>query len=283
MDFHKVVKDVTGLISLPDIYFKVSRLLEDPSCTSEKLAKIISYDPGLTVRLLKIANSAYYGQEQQVETVVRAVTLIGHGNLLNLVLATSIGKALDNIALAINMEAFWQHSICCALAARALAIHGRSEHRERIFIAGLLHDMGILLINYQLPDTARQIQSQLIMQGGERYLLEDEQLGFTHADIGADLLREWQLPASLCEAVEYHHAPFKALQYPIDAACVHIGNVLVNSMDLQAQTIDYVQAKNKVYTPAWSICGQNEEVIESVSIEVFSQWSEIFEAICPKP
>jgi HD-like signal output (HDOD) protein len=281
MDFHKLVKDVTSLISLPDIYFKVSRLLEDPSCTSQKLAKVISYDPGLTVRLLKIANSAYYGQEQQVETINRAVTLIGHGNLLNLVLATTIGKALDHITLAMNMKAFWQHNVCCALAARALAAPGSSEHRERIFIAGLLHDVGVLLINYQLPDIAQKIQSQLITQGGERYLLEEEQLGFTHADIGADLLREWQLPASLCEAVEYHHEPSKALQYPIDAACVHIGNVLVNCMDLQAQTIDCVQVKDKVYTPAWSICGHNEEVIESISIEVCSQWSEIFQVINP--
>ncbi len=278
----ELVENVANIISLPDIYFRVSRLIDDPGCTSIKLAEVIAYDPGLTVRVLKMANGAYYGRTQRVETVVQAITLIGTGDLRHLVLATSTAQAFRNITSTImDMDTFWQHSVCCALAARALAVHCQPHYRERSFVAGLLHDVGQLLICHQIPDIARKIQAQLVTRGGERYQLEQEELGFTHAEVGAELLKSWELPASLWEAVECHHTPLEAKRFPADAALVHIGNALANAMNLEAKTFGQAEATGLVDTRTWAICHQDENILETVATEVHAQWFEVFEVIWP--
>lgn len=279
---NELVENVANIVSLPDIYFRVSRLIDDPNCTSAKLAEVIAYDPGLTARVLKMANGAYYGRTHQVETVVQAITLIGTGDLRHLVLATSTAQAFSNITNTImDMDAFWQHSVCCALAARALAAHCQPQYRERSFVAGLLHDVGQLLICHQIPDMARKIQEKLVAQGGERYLLEQEALGFTHADVGAELLKSWELPASLWEAVECHHSPLEAKLFPADAALVHIGNALANAMNLEAKTFGQAEMTSVVDPGTWTICRQDETVLETVAAEVHAQWFEVFEVIWP--
>lgn len=278
----ELVKNVANIFSLPDIYFRISQLIDDPTCTSAKLAEVIAYDPGLTVRVLKLANSVYYGRSQRVETVAQAVTLIGTRDLRHLVLATSTAQAFRNITSAIiDMDAFWQHSVCCALAARALATHCQPEHRERSFVAGLLHDVGQLVMVHQIPDVAWKILGRLAEPGSERYLLEQEELGFTHADVGAELLKSWELPASLWEPVECHHTPLEATLFPVDAALVHIGNAVANAMNLEAKTLGASEVACRVDARTWPICGQNETVIDEVVLEVHAQWFGVFEVIWP--
>lgn len=278
----ELVKNVANIFSLPDIYFRICRLIDDPACTSAKLAEVVAYDPGLTVRVLKLANSVYYGRSQRVETVAQAVTLIGTRDLRHLVLATSTAQAFRNIASAlIDMDAFWQHSVCCALAARALAAHCQPDHRERSFVAGLLHDVGQLVIVHQMPDVAWKILGRLTETGGERYVLEQEELGFTHADVGAELLKSWELPASLWEPVECHHTPLESKLFPVDTALVHIGNALANAMNLEAQTSDPADVACRMDARTWPICGQSEGVLTDVAAEVHAQWFGVFEVIWP--
>ncbi len=278
----ELVESVAHIISLPDIYFRVSRLIDDPNCTSAKLAEVIAYDPGLTVRVLKMANGAYYGRTHRVETVGQAITLIGTGDLRHLVLATSAAQAFRKITnAAIDMDTFWQHSVCCALAARSLAAHCQPQHRERSFVAGLLHDVGKLLICHQIPDTFRKIQERLVAQDGDRYRLEQEELGFTHAEVGAELLKSWELPTSLWEAVECHHSPLEAKLFPTDAVLIHIANALANAMNLEAKTFGQAEATSWVDPKAWAICRQDETALEAVAIEVHAQWFEVFEVIWP--
>lgn len=280
----ELVESAASIISLPDIYFRVSRLIDEPGCTSARLAEVIAYDPGLTARVLKMANGAYYGRTQRVETVAQAITLIGTGDLRHLVLATSATQAFRNITnTVIDMDTFWQHSVCCALAARALAAHCQPHHRERSFVAGLLHDVGQLLICHQIPDAAKKIQERWVAQGsGDRYRLEQEELGFTHADVGAELLKSWELPVSLWEAVECHHNPADAKLFPVDAALIHVADALANAMNLEAKTFGQSEAMHRVDARAWAVCRQQEEsVLETVATEVHAQWFEVFEVIWP--
>lgn len=278
----ELVEMTANIVTLPDIYFRISRLIDDPACTSAKLAEVIAYDPGLTVRVLKLANSVYYGRTQQVETVAQAVTLIGTSDLRHLVLATSTVQALRNLTSAImDMDAFWQHSVCCALAARALAMHCQPQHCERSFVTGLLHDVGQLLIGYQMPEVAMTLMGRLAETGSERYLLEQEELGYNHADVGAELLKSWELPASLWEPIECHHAPLRATLFPVDTALVHIGNALANSLNLEASTFDPAEVARRMDGRAWAVCGQNPDILEEVAATVCDQWFAVFEVIWP--
>lgn len=282
MNPRELVEMTANIVSLPDIYFRVSRLIDDPACTSAKLAEVIAYDPGLTVRVLKLANSVYYGRTQQVETVAQAITLIGTSDLRHLVLATSTAQAFRSLpSTTMDMDAFWQHSVCCALAARALAAHCQPHHRERSFVAGLLHDVGQLLMSYRMPDAALTIQRRLAEQGGESYLLEQEELGFTHADVGAELLKSWELPASLWEPIECHHTPLQATLFPVDTALIHIGNALSNSLNLEARAFDPMVAAQRTNANAWVMCGQSPDILETVAATVYAQWFAVFEVVWP--
>jgi HD-like signal output (HDOD) protein len=277
----EMVEKVANIVSLPDIYFRISRLIEDPACTSTKLAEVVAYDPGLTVRVLKLANSVYYGRAHRVETVAQAVTLIGTSDLRHLVLATSTAQAFRTIATAvIDMDAFWQHSVCCALATRSLATRCQPHDKERGFVTGLLHDIGYLLIGHQAPTKAWTILSRTELDN-ERYPLEQELLGFTHADVGAELLKSWELPASLWEPVECHHAPVEATLFPVDAALLHIGNILANTLNLEDKTFNSAKVIDRVDPGAWPLYGQSQDTLDDVATEVHAQWFEVFEVIWP--
>lgn len=283
MEPNELVESISHALSLPNIYFQVSRLIDDPHCTSAKLAKAIAYDPGLTVSILKMANAAFYGRSKQVATIEHAINLIGTRALQHLVLFNSMAQGIRALKIPfINMKAFWQHSVCCALAARSLAIWSQqSQCRERIFVAGLLHDIGQLLISHQLPHIAQKIQRQSIMLDCQQslYFLEEEELCFTHAEVGAELLKFWMLPESLWEPIQYHHTPLESQRFPVDTALLHISDALVHSMDLETQTFSHAKVMNWVDAETWSRYSQDEQVLQSVVAEVQAQWSEVFEII----
>ena len=148
-------------------------------------------------------------------------------------------------------------------------------------MTGLLHDVGQLLIGYQMPDVALTLLGRLAETGSERYLLEQEELGYNHADVGAELLKSWELPASLWEPIECHHAPLRATLFPVDTALVHIGNALANSLNLEASTFDPAEVARRMDGRAWAICGQNPDILEDVAATVCDQWFTVFEVIWP--
>ncbi|MDV7392816.1 HDOD domain-containing protein, partial [Arthrospira platensis SPKY1] len=117
------------------------------------------------------------------------------------------------------------------MAAKALAERCQIRQRQRIFVAGLLHDVGQLLIYHQLPDVARNILNQLLEGKTDRCALERQELGFTHAEVSAELLKAWKLPASLWEPVRCHHEPLEAKQFMVDTAVISIGNTLAEALE----------------------------------------------------
>ncbi|QYZ65789.1 MAG: HDOD domain-containing protein [Gammaproteobacteria bacterium (ex Lamellibrachia satsuma)] len=143
------------LISLPDIYLRLKSVLEDPNYTMESVAWAINHDPAITVRLLRIVNSAYFGLATQIDSVSRAVNLLGAQGVHDLVLAASVAQSFTNISNEVmDMERFWRTSVVCAITSRELASLCSSSDGERLFVCGLLHDIGHLVSH--LPDGAWQ-------------------------------------------------------------------------------------------------------------------------------
>ncbi len=255
-------QDIDNLVSLPSVGVRVNEMVNNPSSSATDIGKVISQDPALTARLLRIANSPTYGLSTQVDTVSRAVAVIGIKRIRDLVLATSTITAFDKIPNElVTMENFWRHSLYCGLAAHLLAELRHIKNAETLFIAGLLHDIGQLVIFRKLPQEAKQALLLSIEGPDELALHKTEQriIGFDHAQVGAELLRHWHFPELLIECVEFHHAPELAQKYPVETAIVHIANSLATLAE-----IDSVVEEDAVLTDpaAWSVAGLGKEMIE---------------------
>ena len=151
-DPRDIVKRVMKVASLPQIFLKVEEVLNDPDSSNVHLSRVIQEDPGLTVRLLRLSNSAFFGFSAKVEAVNQAITVLGTQQLRELVLACSVMNVFKDVPEElVNMESFWRHSIACGVVARAFASLRHESNVERYFVTGLLHDIGRLVLLMEVP------------------------------------------------------------------------------------------------------------------------------------
>jgi len=213
----KLIERSGKLGSLPAIVYKVFSVMDDPKSTATNIGKVINDDPALTARLLKLVNSPFYGFTAKVDTVYRAVALIGHKELRSVVVAASAINVFDGIpSELVSMKDFWKRSLSTAVTARVLAAFKREPQIERFFIAGLLHDIGSLLLYLKLPEEMSWALSQVldseITDRVELAKAEKDIMGFDYTEVGGELLKKWNLPTPICVAVRYQLDPENAPQ-----------------------------------------------------------------------
>lgn len=224
-----VIKN-NALVSLPEICFQVQELAESPTATANDIGRVIGTDPSLSARLLKLVNSAFYGLPGRIETVSRAVNIIGIRELRNLTFAASAADIFRGIPKQlVDMPSFWQHSSYTGLVAKQLGKFCNVLHPERLLTAGLLHDIGRLLMYTGLPDAMRRCAELQARSGREQCDIEDEIVGFNHGEASYALLRHWNLPENLCAAVRYHHHPNDAHDAHLEAAILHVADVVAHT------------------------------------------------------
>lgn len=229
-DVRAKIAQSTRLITLPEVYFRVSELLRERSTTSHDLAAAISLDPALTARLLKVANSAWYGQAGRVGTVQRAVMLVGTRQIYDLVLATAIATAFAGREFGdLDVRKFWLNSSYSAAAARQLATVCNVLDVERIFVEGLLRDIGHMVLYQAEPELSLKARKRA--ESGEGTLAEAEQrlLGIDFAEVGGELLREWRVPDSLQRAVRFQLAPQQAGDALLEACIMNLIGVMTDA------------------------------------------------------
>ncbi len=275
----ELVAGTLHLTSLPETYLRINQIVDNPHHSAADIGRALSQDPGMTARLLKIVNSPFYGFPSKIDSVSRAITIIGTRDLRDLILATSVAKVFNGLSNdLVTMESFWHHSVGCALIARGLAAQRREHHTERFFVAGLLHDIGNLLIYQKIPEMAREALLRASHQGEVLHLAEQAVMGFDHAAVGGELLRVWKLPKHLEEAVAYHHAPEKAPQFPVDAALIHLANIIATAVCFGNSDSQHVAP---LHNAAWDIIGLSEDVIEPVVIEAETHFGETLRLLQP--
>ncbi len=218
------------LVSLPDVFVRISEVVNNPHSTPEQAAAVISKDPSLAVKLLKIVNSAFFGLPSKVEYLSRAVTIVGGRQLTTLALGVSVLSLFKDLpAGLIDVRSMWKHSISCAVAAASLAEAAGFGDSERYFASGLLHDVGRLVMYKNLPALAART---LRKARRENCLLRDAELallGWDHALLAGRLLRQWNFPESLIQAVQGHHDPDRAIADK-GAAVTHVADVAANAI-----------------------------------------------------
>lgn len=284
--FTLTAKDlVTGsvrLISLPEVCIRVNEMLDDPAVTAEELGNVISQDTSLTARLLKVVNGSYYGFEAKIETVSRAVTVVGLRELRGLVIAASAVETFLNVPDEIfDKVRFWRHSVYCGLIARLLAERCHVLHSERLFVAGLLHDIGKLIVAQRLPDEAKMISAETESSQRPEFEVEEEILGFNHSEVGGELMHGWSMPETLFESVAYHHTPKQAKVGVMEACLIHIANIFTDEAE-QGLDMKNDRPLQKVDPYAWEVTGLDESIKEQVLREAGPLFAEALEVVLPR-
>ncbi|MEK9629286.1 MAG: HDOD domain-containing protein [Nitrospinota bacterium] len=227
MEIEELFEGDVEIPTLPEIYYDFKEAMEDPEGSFEQISVIISTDTGLTVRLLQIVNSAFYGFPSQIETISHAISVVGLEQLNNLVLSTVVMDRFKGIPdSVINMESFWKHSIACGLAARVIASHRKEINTERFFVAGMLHDIGRLVIALSAPFSILGVFMRCKSEKIPLHEAEKDILGFNHTDVGKHLLTDWSLPEFHQKVVGNHHSSVADLDSGILNIADHIANDL---------------------------------------------------------
>jgi putative nucleotidyltransferase with HDIG domain len=222
------LQQAEDLPSLPEIYIRVSELLDDEKSTSLQIGESVQTDPSLTTRVLKVVNSAYYGLPNEVTSVAQAVSLLGRDQLRQILLGSVLTVVFSDFVVEnFSMHDFWRHSIRTAIIARHLAMQNASilDH-EAFFTAGLLHDIGRLVIARADPDSLRLIEQKIENEGRDPVDVERELLGFSRAELGAAILLNWQMPSLLIKCVAGHLNIDHQEPFAVETAIVYLANRL---------------------------------------------------------
>jgi putative nucleotidyltransferase with HDIG domain len=236
-----LVADIEDLVTLPEVALRIASMVDDPTSSAVAIGREISNDAALTARLLRVANSPAFGQDGKIATVSRAIAVLGVRQVRDLTVGITAIRTFDGIANElVTMESFWRQSVLCALAAGHIAARRQGGRNESPFVAGLLHDIGQLVLFNRAPELARQALLMSIYAADEPDLCrcEREVMGFDHGVVGVRLAQKWGLPRVLQECIQFHHAPNEATEYPIEVATIHVADTLavlaeIGSTDLR--------------------------------------------------
>ncbi|BCS88957.1 HDOD domain-containing protein [Pseudodesulfovibrio sediminis] len=261
-----IVKHETELTSFPDIFFRIKEVLEDDSASADTIAQVVSTDMSLSAKLLKLVNSPLYGFTQTIDSISRSVALVGAKELSTLALGISaINYFKDIPSELVDMKTFWRHSITCGIFAKILAGTQTGLSPERFFIAGLLHDVGRLIMFKKLPYASTE--AMLFARENSIPLVEAEHsiMGFNHTDISAPLLQSWKFPEGLSCMINYHHMPME-YPNPLEPAIIHIADNLTNAVDIAMGGMYVVPGVDE---EAWSLLGIKADTTLGEAVEEY--------------
>jgi HD-like signal output (HDOD) protein len=267
-----IMRDIK-LPTLPDILMKIHEVIRNPNSSAHDMAEVISMDAGLSSTILKIVNSAFYNFQSEIDTLYRAVAIMGTKQLSALTHGIKIIDSFNGIASGVlNMRSFWKHCIACGIASRVLANYKGLLSAERLFMAGLFHDIARLALHSH----ASTISIYILMKSRETCnllrVVEKDTMQYDHAEIGGLLLKKWNLPMSLENTVRYHHAPLSA-DDALEASIVHISDVLINALALGSSGEYYIPTFNP---GAWEALDLPEAILPLAAKEIESQIDEVF-------
>jgi putative nucleotidyltransferase with HDIG domain len=234
----ELIATVTTLTSFPDVAMKIDEIVNHPDSGSAELAEVIRTDPALTASLIRLANSALYTPATTVDSVERAITFVGYRQIRDLAYGVCAVNSFNGIPNElISPEVFWKHSVYCGVAAQHIATELKLCRNESVFTAGLLHDIGELVLYSQCPEAARRalILSMEVDDGLSTYLSEREIIGYDHCEVGELLATSWQFPAILRNCIKYHHTPNECTEGGEAVAIVHVANSIATLVEIESE------------------------------------------------
>lgn len=274
-----VVKQEVELASLPNIFFQISESLKNPNSSAAYVAEVISKDVALSAKLLKMVNTPFYGFPSKIDTLSRAVTIVGTNQLTSLALGVSVISAFENVPEEFfSLKEFWHHSVTCGIVARLIASKVGLQGDEKFFVAGLLHDVGRLVMLRNHPKESTEVLRQAKV--GRRALIEVEKdlWGCTHADIGGKILKSWRLPAFLEVLVHHHHVPHDCSMVK-EATVIHVADFITHALAIGASGGTLVPVLDQ---KAWKTLGLSITDLADITRQAERQATDVMAAFFPK-
>jgi HD-like signal output (HDOD) protein len=279
IDPNALIRNEIELPSLPVVFSQINEAIADPRSSALHVANIISKDSSLSARLFKIANSALYSFPSKIDTISRAVAIIGTKQLSTLALGTCALNVFKDIPRdLIDMRSFWEHSIACGIIARIISSYKENTVTERFFLAGLLHDIGRLTIFKYLPVQAKEALLRAKQTNSLLYETEHEVMGFNHTLIGSILLKKWKLPMTLEHSVRYHHETPDG-QTPLEPSIVHLSDIVTNALAIGSSGEQLVPPLD---TKAWDEIGLSTGVLSATAQQADRHVMETVRIFFPK-
>lgn len=210
----ELLRTVKALPPLPAVALRVMQVAQDPRSSASQLALVVSADPALSARMLRVANSAAYRRSREVTSVQEALVVLGFVQARNIAISTAITGAFapDTLQALFRIDAFWRHSLAVAFRAGELAGQSRRLDVASAFTAGILHNLGRLAMFHADPAGLDQAIADAIRTGRTIEDVERDELGYDHAELGGMLATRWNLPAEICNAIRRHHEEISGSQ-----------------------------------------------------------------------
>ena len=281
----KLILNVTSIPTLPEVVIRVNSLLSDPNTRAMDIAHIISEDPSLTITLLKVVNSPFYGLPRKIVQIDHAIAILGFNATHSLLMTTSVLNSFASKKKDIegfSFSKFWTHSLGVATASRLLAPYfGLRSQAEDLYVAGLLHDMGRMIIQQNDPDSFQKVIKTVRKENLRIQDAEKAVLGFSHEDVGSLLASRWNLPSKLVTVIASHHNPLQMESYREFAklsSIVHLADILCKMIDLghsgdekipvvRLDSWDLLECRFEILDTVLQQLRQQRQSIESLSLE----------------
>jgi putative nucleotidyltransferase with HDIG domain len=274
-----LLENVHSLPALPQTAARILGLLDDPNVHLGEITDLIVTDQGLTGNFLKLVNSAFYGFPRTVSTVNEAVLLLGLSTVRSVILAAATRGLLSRPVKGYDMARgeLWQHSLACALCARLVAAESAYRPSEEAFIAGLLHDVGKVVLGQHVSQEVAQIRGCVAAMGVPFIVAEREVLGFDHAQVGARMTEKWHLPPKLVHAIAYHEVPPPPTNYGKLACVVHLANSTIREMGWGKPPEEQPFPREEEILPRLGLSPERLETIRGRTHDAVSASPEMFE------
>lgn len=267
------IKQAARLITLPDIYFQLKSLLSDPDFTMAEVAVLVARDPGMAARFLRIANSPLIGRVAPIETVSHAVSMLGARHVHDIVLGASVAAAFNGIRTEVmDMHQFWRNSIRTSIASRQLAADLDQTQSERMFLIGLLHDIGHLFMYRVIPKKAQKAILISKEQQQPLHLVERARIGFDSAYLAEEVMKAWRLPDGLLQPIRHHNEPDKAEAFKMETAVLHIATRLVRA---EMENEAFMEGAFRIDAAAWQRAGFSVAQCQAALQKTAEEYDEI--------
>jgi len=250
------IKSIKSLPTLPEVAQKISKMVEDDKTSATELGRIISTAPAISGRVLRLVNSSFYGFPGRISSISNAIILLGFDVVKSLIISVSVFEMMEKGILGL-----WEHSLGCAVASRFIAKKVKGCDPEEVSVAGLLHDIGKVVVSIQLAEDYQEIKKTIEEKKISFSQAEKEVLDLTHEDIGGWLAESWNLPVGLREPISCHHHPQQAQQAKLSTAIVHLANFLIRAMGHGSGGDPWVPELNR---KAWELLGLSIQDIEEI-------------------
>jgi HD-like signal output (HDOD) protein len=274
-----LVNSLVEKITLPDVYHHIRSLMVVPEATIDDFAGVINMDSALATRIVKIGNSAFFGYVRKANTVKQAISLIGVMQLHDLLLSSLAIRAFSGVPPeVIDQHSFWRSAIYCGITARLLAKKCKLLVSEKLFTAGLLHEIGHIVMYTKIPEQVQEVI--LAAQHTDRplYMLEREILGFDYGQVGSELMRLWNLPEGYQDIATYHMEPYKALLFKEEITLVNLAHciMLAEESVLKSPLGSYLERSNEMLKHKLS-----QEAIETIKVNARLHVDEVMDCLWP--